>query len=118
MKIRLSTDDEWEIVACRDSGALRKFPWGDEFDAGVANLAGEGPGAAGSFPKDRSACGAMDMAGNVCEWVKTASGGYAARGGCFDDGGSPVSARCAFRTEMSGREKSQRIGFRVAVELK
>jgi len=118
MKIRLSTDDEWEIAACRDSGALRKFPWGDEFDAGAANLAGEGPGAAGSFPKDLSACGAMDMAGNVCEWVKTASGGYAARGGCFDDGGSPVSARCAFRTEMSGREKSRRVGFRVAVELK
>ena len=67
---RLPTEPEWEIAA-RGPKAF-DYPWGDEFDAGRANTWESGIRSTvevGSYANGRSPCGAMDMAGNVAEWV-------------------------------------------------
>jgi len=71
---RLPTGDEWEKAARGANGS--KFPWGDQFTAGAANVS-NGANArrtlesVDSFPSGASACGALNMLGNVWEWVNT-----------------------------------------------
>lgn len=65
---RLPTGDEWEKAA-RGTDA-RLYPWGNQFDRAKANLAGaDGLLPVGSFPEGASPYGALDMSGNVWEWV-------------------------------------------------
>ena len=87
---RLPTEAQWEYAARGPEGRL--FPWGDEvdgtrlnycdancesdaadeaFDDGYARTA-----PVGSYPDGASWVGALDLAGNVREWVADWQGGY------------------------------------------
>jgi len=73
---RLPTAVEWEKAARGARGW--NFPWGDEFRPGLANLP-QSPAearsaalaAADSHAPGQSPCGALNLVGNVWEWVNT-----------------------------------------------
>lgn len=141
--VRLPTEAEWEYAARGPEG--RRFPWGDTFDATLLNYcdvtcgtfhpdsAGDDgyafPAPVGSYPKGASWCGALDMAGNVWEWVgdwyreypsepqvnpsgSTSAEWHVARGGSWYD--TRAHARSTTRLIAPQTEIDDSLGFRCA----
>ena len=88
---RLPSEAEWEYAARGPDGLM--FPWGDEFDGTLVNYCDvncpdieiadqavddgyELTSPAGSYPAGASWCGALDLAGNVWEWLSDWFGDY------------------------------------------
>jgi formylglycine-generating enzyme required for sulfatase activity len=122
---RLPTDTEWMRACEGDDG--RTYPWGEAApDGRLANFydpaqdsdtSDDDVGdttAVGSYPAGASPYGALDMAGNVWEWVEADDGDdgrYILRGGAFyDDADSVV---CGARAEVDFVVDDNDVGFRV-----
>ena len=90
---RLLTEAEWEMVAAWDpyNDQQRVYPWGNEYDCRLGNFDDETEldaslmpngqvgcdgfvrsAPVGSFPEGASLYGALDLGGNVWEWVHDA----------------------------------------------
>lgn len=125
---RLSSEEEWEAAARGPTNNL--LPWGNQFMPNHANIAGKEDGflmaaPVGSFPLGASPYGALDMIGNVWEWVAASPSPPAdaegnkkstgekpgiLKGGGWNSGGQ--TADISYRNSVDPALKSPTFGFR------
>jgi formylglycine-generating enzyme required for sulfatase activity len=147
---RLPTEAEWEYTAKGESGSI--YPWGNDFDGNSVNSCDlncdeswadgniddgyQESAPVGGYPGGASWVGAMDLAGNVWEWVWDWCGSYTSddqvnpngpetgrckiiRGGAWAS--PPAGIRTAYRiigtSEIAPDIRHPNIGFRCAINV-
>lgn len=104
-----------EFEAAGNLGGSWAYPWGEEFDAdrvvsGALRLAH--PKAIGDRVPGASRNGALDLVGNVSEWVLGGDGTWLAAGGSYESGANDL--RLDRLIARSAEDGHRDVGFRVA----
>lgn len=141
---RLPTEAEWEYAFRGEQNLI--YPWGSTFDGTKLNYCDVNceqshadkryddhyvkTAPVGSFPQDVSWCGALDMSGNISEWVSDWSGSYSSKSEQDPTGPSsgsdkilrgcnwyfqPAYCRGSARPPASPDTRYDYLGFRCAV---
>lgn len=111
---RLPSESEWEYAARGPDGLI--YPWGNTFHGSKVIWSRNSDGHTwdvGGRLDGASWVGALDMSGNVWEWVVSVYGGRMIRGGSWNDGSYDA------RTDALGyvpADSNDYIGFRCALD--